>query len=264
MSASENQTRANPRKELIDRQTQARVLELRLEQAQAELQQLQGLSLSSLLSGLSGQRAARIESAREACAELEQLHTEAVAAMTALQREVDSLQSDVDATIAQPRAEATVEPSTSTSATPAPAAPTPAMEHVERAMEACGQALRDLRDEMETLQMAGRCNLANGNRAIGAILGAGRRATAGQCAERVRASLRRFQAKLRDVLEDGAPEPELLTFEQDLDRAAFEFDGRWLGVEAAPDASAAWMEERLQLGDMLLERRLNTLRAAGG
>ncbi|MCG8404976.1 MAG: hypothetical protein MI923_07250 [Phycisphaerales bacterium] len=257
---------------LNEAQSKMRGVELYLEQAQAELKQLEGFSFTGMVYGLLGQKGDRLAKAQQVCAELEQQHEECAQALSALEEEVSGLSRELEQagqadaqyqellaekqkqleTVGDERGARLAELKKDWSATQ------DAIKAIKRAMEACEEALSDLHGEMEVVSTLGRCQVAAPRGALRVVLNASRHHTAGDCAGRVRQSIGRFRRKLSDVVSKYGPDAEknLLKLDDDLDRISNEFSASWLKDAYTHEQSAEFVDQLLQGANMLLEKKL--------
>lgn len=84
------------REELVEAQYRLRGLELQVQQAEMAVRGLEGFNLDSLVLGLLGRKAQRLEQARQLKTETERQYTECTEAVTTLEREMTRAERQVE------------------------------------------------------------------------------------------------------------------------------------------------------------------------
>jgi len=270
---AEHETR---RREMVDRQYQLQALELQVRQAAAEVEQLEGFSLTRLLSGLSGGRKYKAEQARAALERLEDQYDAASEALDALTSRVGELERQsqaaqdararYEAACAERLQAASARGDESAArigdATQAVTRAKEARTLVEKAIEAGNEARRDLLGEIETLSTMGRCRVAEGHRAITAIMNTALKGTVEQCAGRVRTSVRRFARHFGDAVRSVQADAndEVTALQSSLQRIGSELGGPWFQRDGEDSDSSGHVNVVLQSADLYLDVLLQKAR----
>lgn len=258
------------RGELMQAQVRLRAMELQAQQVAEELQSLEGFSLFGLLASLSGGKSERVAEMRETHDGLCRERDDCGSALKSMEREANDLarqveaavnaQDEYNALLSEKRQQMEATGNNSSDRLAAMDAEVSdaklRVRAVEKAMELCGDAMRDLNDEIETTSMLGRCRVAEGNKALRGLMANSRKRTTGDCAKRVSDAIARFLRKVSEIrAKDEGDMPEAWGgVEESLAGIAEKFDGKWLKPEATEPESAAHAQEQLQTAALLLEK----------
>jgi chromosome segregation ATPase len=258
------------RKELVDAEYRLQAMETQAQALSDELRALGTFSVTSILSGIRGDRQHRIDTTREALAELQAACDQAAASIDAMRAELEELsaRAEADSAAQQAReAELTARLKAREAAGDETARRLLALagecqvveaygRGLEKAARACEEALRDLRDEMSTISTMGRCRMAEGNKALSAMMNHARKGVAGESAGRVRQALRRLCHRLQEAVDAAPPglAPAFGEVRQVLEAAAEQFSGAGLGRSSTGAGSAEELHVTLQQADLLLDK----------
>lgn len=252
------------RDEMVQVDYRLRALAMNLEQCRSELVRLEGLSLTGLISVLSGNKATRLARIRDQCAEFERQIDTCETELAGLQGEVSEIEQALtlalsSATETESRPGDGVEgPDGMSRMSGDLSAARSVVDILQKAIDAGEEALRDLRGEQETASTLGRCKVVDVRGGLGSMMNVSRRGTGNECASRVRQSLRRFRSQLAAVLAQDHPEgkEELRVVDAELEGMEANFSGHWLASSASGEASADHVERTLVTANMLLEKMM--------
>jgi hypothetical protein len=263
--------RDEKRKRLVELEYGLRAIALHVAAVQAELKDLEGFSITGLISGIKGDRTARAQVARQQIAELEAKLEAGAADIESLRHEVEKLDQRI---AAQPMVAA--KPTTPSAGTPLPttgqtlaasaaAQPNPEAQAklIERAAEALQAARKGLLADLETVSAFGRVNLGSLIGGAKGVRAATQARARSEASERLRSDILRF---LRRFDEAVAP---LATIEETevrtkLEQAAESLTSKRFGLNQLTQTMADDVLQTFALADMLLEKRLNDLKSPVG
>ncbi len=254
------EVQARDRMVQVDYRLQA--LEINFEQCRAELARLEGFSLTSLISAMSGSKESKLKQMQEQCTEIEHQIDTCESEQVALQREV----SEIDQAIAQALTTETehefpladnaegAEAQSGMSRNQSPARSS--TDTIQKAIDVCEETLRDLHNEQETTSTLGRCKVVDVKGVLGGMMNVSRRGTSNQCASRVSQSLRRFRHRLAAVLALNPPDAKeaLGAADAELEEMEKNFSAHWLASSASGEESADHVERTLMTANMHLEK----------
>ncbi len=247
-----------------------RALEVYLEQAQEELNNLDGLSLTGLLYALTGRKGKAVDKARQDYAALSAEYKAFTQKIETLEDDITRLEKSLDE-IGDVRAlyqaglrerESAVESSGGESAGRLQSLRQRKAEvqrlasALRKALEAGEEALKDLRDEVHVMGSMGRIRLAEGHGLIRAAVNTARKGAVEECAARVRATVRRFRARLSEALGADCADQELVELDAMLAGLAGEVRSEKWEVQTVNYDTTDEIDQRLQTANQLVEKRL--------
>lgn len=247
-----------------------RALEVYLEQAQQDLKNLDGLSLTGLLYALTGRKGQAVEKARHEYASLSTEYKAYTRKIEALEIDISKLEKALDE-IGDVRGlyqaglqerQAAVESSRGAAADKLQdlrkkkADLERLVNALAKALHAGEEALKDLRDEVHVMGSMGRIRVAEGHGLIRAAVNSARKGAVEECAARVRATVRRFRSRLADALGAGCADAELADLDATLAGLAGEVrSGKW-EVKTVDYDTTDEVDQRLQFANQLVEKKL--------
>ncbi len=251
-------------------------LELHLRQVSAELRRLEGFSLTSIFSSLTGQKQARLDEARQHVQELQIQYDAASKEVDSIERQVDELSARVSSTAEAQTAYQEMMAALESNAE-AQGGETASrigelreqiaqaeawVQSIQKAMQSGDEARRDLLGEVETLSTLGRCRVSEGHRLISMAVNAALKPTLAQCAGRVRQAVRRFAGRYMEaVSHSGATvDAEAADIRQSLDRIGQQFSVDWFYSDGVEFNSSGYVEAMLRTANVKLELILSTAR----
>jgi len=261
------------RKQLVEMEYSLQAIELHMASIGRELESLEGFTLTGLLARIKGDRALRIEQAREQWDEIGDKLAKATAAVEALRREVEEierLRKSERSTGLIGRANPSRDAHSGAAAAPrlgGEAAggsqktfgPEEQAKIIQRAIALCEECRKGLLAEIETAGRLGKCNVVAANKMISGLLGATTNRARKEMGQRIRDDLRRLSGRLDEVIASGPSSalPEESDARTKLAHFAEHFDGRWLAPGADGSGTVDAILQTLCLIEMLLEKRLN-------
>lgn len=256
---------------LVENAYKLRSLETHLDALREQLEKLDGFSVDNIVYSILGRKQQQVASYEEQLDAFSLQHEECEQAVDRLEAEVANLdkqlrsygnvEAEYEALLASKQealAGSEQNAETLRELTNNVDAATGVVNRIAKAAEAIEELMRDIRDEVETLSTLGRCRVAEGHKAISAIVNAGRDKTAKLIADHIRQGLRRFNRRFAEALDNGDVDDDgtLGDLASLLEQYTQRFDVQWFYNPQDAEESTSNVYDKLYLADSLIDKQL--------